>query len=104
MSCIAPFGQWERRRGGREYRGIRTPRYTYARDLSGPWLLFDNLADPYQTVNLANTPAHARLQAELDRVLQRKLKRSGDIFAPGDTYTRQWGYTVNANGTVPYDP
>lgn len=104
MSCIAPFGQWERHRGGREYRGIRTPRYTYARDLSGPWLLFDNLADPYQTENLANTPAHARLQAELDRVLQRKLKRNGDSFAPGGTYTRQWGYRVNANGTVPYDP
>jgi arylsulfatase A-like enzyme len=33
-----PFGQWTRQQGGREYRGVRTKRYTYVRDLGGPWL------------------------------------------------------------------
>src|SRR5262249_4348216 len=48
IASPAPFGQWERRRGGREYRGVRTLRYTCVRDLHGPWLLFDNQSDPNQ--------------------------------------------------------
>src|SRR5262249_4014366 len=46
IQCPSPFGEWERRKGGREYRGIRTERYTYVRDLNGPWLMFDNQMDP----------------------------------------------------------
>ena len=46
ISCVAPFGQWTSKLGGREYRGIRTLRYTYVRDQNGPWLLFDNQVDP----------------------------------------------------------
>lgn len=102
ISCPAPFGNWDRQRGGREYRGLRTARYTYVRGLDGPWLLFDNQADPYQTNNLANQPAQAKLQAELDAQLQRKLKENGDRFLPAADYIKQWGYEVNKNGTVPY--
>ena len=51
MTCPAPFGQWSRKRGGREYRGVRTTRYTYCRDLNGPWLLYDNDSDPFQLNN-----------------------------------------------------
>jgi arylsulfatase A-like enzyme len=104
LSCAAPFGQWERRHGGREYRGLRTQRYTYVRDRNGPWLLFDNQADPFQMRNLVNHPDQASRQAELETTLARKLKASGDAFLPADIYIKQWGYTVNANGTVPYDP
>jgi len=104
IGCIAPFGQWDRRRGGREYRGVRSLRHTYVRDLSGPWLLFDNLADPFQTNNLADSPLHADLRAELDTLLRRKLKESRDTFEAGNTYITRWGYTVDANGTVPYAP
>lgn len=100
--CASPFGEWERRVGGREYRGVRTPRHTYVRDLNGPWLLFDNQVDPYQTNNLAALPAHQKLQIQLDEVLQRKLRERGDAFLPGPEYIRQWGYTVDANGTVRY--
>ena len=102
--CAAPFGEWERRVGGKEYRGVRTARYTYVRDLQGPWLLFDNQTDPFQTNNLVNVPAHAPLQSELDSLLSRKLKERGDEFLPGRDYIAKWGYTVNANGTVPYTP
>jgi arylsulfatase A-like enzyme len=100
--CAAPFGEWERRVGGREYRGVRTDRYTYVRDLNAPWLLFDNQTDPYQTNNLVGSPAHAELENRLDTLLARKLKERGDTFRPGPEYIRQWGYTVNAHGTVPY--
>ena len=81
--CAAPFGEWVRRIGGKEYRGVRTTRYTYVRDLNGPWLLYDNQTDPYQTNNLANLPKHAKLQARLDALLTRKLKERHDEFLPG---------------------
>jgi arylsulfatase A-like enzyme len=104
ISCIAPFGQWERRQGGREYRGIRTTRYTYVRDRSGPWLLFDNEADPYQLVNLVNRPDTSAVQANLEARLTRKLRKEADKFLSGKDYIRKWGYHVNENGTVPYSP
>lgn len=103
ISCPAPFGQWERRFGGREYRGIRTLRYTYVRDLNGPWLLYDNQTDPYQTNNLVNQPGIAALQAKLEATLKSKLKTNGDEFLPADAYIQKWGYKVSTNGTVPYD-
>lgn len=104
IQCIAPFGEWERRNGGREYRGVRTERYTYVRDLNGPWLLFDNQTDPYQTNNLAGQPEHATLQAELETRLKQKLRRTGDEFRPGSEYIARWKYLVDTNGTVPYAP
>ncbi len=104
IACVAPFGQWIRRIGGREYRGIRTARYTYVRDLGGPWLLFDNQADPCQKNNLANRPEQAGLQGALDGLLRRKLAQAHDAFLPADAYIRKWGYHVDADGTVPYAP
>ena len=102
--CAAPFGEWERRVGGKEYRGVRTTRHTYVRDLNGPWLLFDDKIDPYQTNNLVNVPAHAALQSEMDALLNRKLKEYGDEFRPGGEYIARWGYKVNSNGTAPFTP
>lgn len=81
---------------------MRTTRYTYVRDLSGPWLLYDNQTDPYQTNNLANRPEYAKLRATLDATLSRKLKERHDDFLPGDAYIKKWGYRVDANGTAPY--
>ena len=102
ICCVSPFGEWVRRNGGKEYRGVRTARYTYVRDLAGPWLLYDNQADPYQTNNLVNQPKHVKLQGKLDALLYRKLKERHDEFLTGDDYIKQWGYTVDRNGTVPY--
>jgi len=104
LSCVAPFGQWTRQMGGRECRGIRTLRYTYMRDLDGPWLLFDNWKDPFQLKNLARQPSSMMLQAELDAILSRKLAEAHDDFRSGGEYLRNWGYTVDATGTVPYTP
>ena len=104
ITCVAPFGEFERQKGGKEYRGLRTTKYTYVRDLAGPWLLFDNEKDPYQQTNLIGDTAHAELQARLDAQLQRKLKANGDAFLPGNDYITQRGYKVNANGTMPTNP
>ncbi len=102
ISCVTPFGQWTRKGGGKEYRGVRTQRYTYVRDLAGPWLLFDNQTDPWQQTNLVGRPEHAQLQADLDATLTRKLAAAKDEFLPGDRYIAKWGYKVDATGTVPY--
>ena len=104
IACISPFGEWTRAQGGKEYRGLRTQRYTYVRDLLGPWLLFDNQVDPFQTNNLVSAPAKAELQEQLDTALKKKLKLAGDDFLPGSAYITRWGYRVDANGTVPYTP
>jgi arylsulfatase A-like enzyme len=102
ISNIAPFGEWDRRHGGREYRGIRTGRFTYVCGLEGPWLLFDNDTDPLQMTNLANLPAGAKWQMELAKTLRDKLRQTHDQFLPGDAYIKQWGYRVDTNGTVPF--
>jgi arylsulfatase A-like enzyme len=102
ISCPSPFGQWSRKIGGREYRGVRTERYTYVRDLEGPWLLYDNIADPYQLTNLVNRPECARLQRRLERLLAEKLAQTHDDFRSGWDYIKQWGYEVDDSGTVIY--
>ncbi len=102
IMCPAPFGNWGRSIGGKEYRGLRTGRYTYVRDLSGPWLLYDNESDPYQLDNIVNQSAYAQVQADLDRQLTAQLAAIGDQFLPGDSYVSQWGYQVDSTGTMPY--
>lgn len=102
IMCPSPFGQWTRARGGREYRGVRTRRHTYVRDLNGPWLLYDNERDPYQLDNLCNKPEHAALQASLDALLAKRLKETRDEFLSGGDYIKKWGYEVDESGTVRY--
>jgi len=102
ISCASPFGQWTRSQGGREYRGVRTRRYTYVRDLNGPWLLFDDQTDPYQLNNLCNKDAYQEVQQKLERLLTEKLQETKDKFLSGSAYIKKWGYKVDKNGTVPY--
>ncbi|MGB5821102.1 MAG: sulfatase [Saonia sp.] len=103
LTCVQPFGQWNRvEHNGREYRAIKTRRYMYARDLNGPWLLFDNNKDPYQMNNLVGNALYTSLQNDLDKQLTEQLKKTGDEFLPGMDYIKKWGYPVDATGTVPY--
>ncbi len=102
LACFHPFGEWSRDVGGREYRGIRTARYTYCRSLDGPWLLYDNESDPYQQENLADRAETAELQQELDAALQRELDAIGDEFLKGMAYIEKWGYPLDDTGTVPF--
>ena len=109
LACFHPFGEYSRPVGGQEYRGIRTARYTYCRALDGPWLLYDNEADPYQLENLIVTRRHcdrdrddcAEIQAELEALLQRELDAIGDDFLDGMAYISRWGYPLDNTGTVP---
>ena len=102
LACFHPFGEWSRPKGGVEYRGIRTARYTYCRTLDGPWLLFDNDVDPFQQNNLVDKAEMVELQAALDALLQRELDAIGDEFLDGMTYIKKWGYPLDNSGTVPF--
>jgi arylsulfatase A-like enzyme len=99
VMSVHPF---EGYRDGKAFRGLRTERYTYARSSDGPWLLYDNENDPYQMTNLVGVVAHAELQNELERTLQAKLAMTKDEFLTKDQYLKEWGYTVNRYGSIPY--
>jgi arylsulfatase A-like enzyme len=83
IACPSPFGEW---------------------DLNGPWLHFDNTTDPYQQHNLAGQPEHAKLQAEMEERLQKKLRAAHDDFRPGPEYLAKWKWQVNENGTAATAP
>ena len=103
IACYAPFAGWDRKRGGLEYRGIRTARFTYVRSLAGPWLLFDNDADPFQLKNLVGDREGRDLTSELDALLTQRLQDTGDEFLPTGKYLEKWGYRVDDRGCVPYE-
>jgi len=71
------------------WRGVRTPRHTYVRYEDGtPWLLYDNVADPFQMRNLADDPASAGLRQTLNQQLARLLAEAGDPFDSKALYDR----------------
>lgn len=68
------------RRPAPRFRGFRTARWTYAVRSDGPWLLFDNAADPYQLHNLADAPGHAQTRSELADQIAAWLEEAEDPF------------------------
>jgi arylsulfatase A-like enzyme len=62
------------------YRGIRTKTHTYAVQLDGRWVLYDNIADPYQMKNVIKDPAQNDLIAKFDAALIAWSKATGDDF------------------------
>jgi arylsulfatase A-like enzyme len=98
--AVSPFSlPMEHRRA---YRAIRTERYTYVRDLEGPWLLYDNVKDPYQMKNLLQNTDFNSVAAVMDVRLQQELIEIGDDFRPGTAYIEEWGFEIGAHGSVPY--
>jgi len=100
----ACFHQYSSHRGGLEWRGLRSARYTYVVNRDGAWMLYDNEADPHQLVNLVDRPECAEVQAELDRELRERLKSRGDQFRPGQEYIAEAGIPVDQNGNPQYAP
>jgi arylsulfatase A-like enzyme len=95
--------------GMQAYRGLRTMTHTYVRNLDGPWLLYDNEADPYQMHNLIGKSEHAALQADLEQKLQSRLDAMGDAFLTSEEYLDRDGlghyYEVNDSCVLPWrDP
>jgi arylsulfatase A-like enzyme len=90
-----------RKWGFAEYRGLRTERYTYVRSIHGPWLLYDNQADPYQMHNLCGKVEHKEVQQRLDRMLDARLRDVHDEFLPAAEYVRRIGAGHYREVTMP---
>ncbi len=99
--CVSPFSLI-RPEFKKEYRAIKTNRFSYVRDIDGPWLLFDDVEDPFQMANLVKDSANTQIQLRLDHLLMQELKKIGDDFRPAETYLDEWGYEVTPNGHIPY--
>ncbi len=100
ISCQIPFHQWTYANGGREYRGLKTNRYTYVEDLDGPWLFYDNAKDPYQMNNLVGKESYEKEQARLHDTLWKMLHERNDDFRHGDFYMQKWGYSYNEKDSL----
>lgn len=62
------------------YRGVRTKTHTYVVADTGRWLLYDNIADPYQMKNLVSDPGQQALMEALDAKIEAWLHSVGDTF------------------------
>jgi len=61
------------------WRGVRTKQYTYANRLNkGPWMLYDNLKDPYQMNNLIENPDYNNLSKQLEKRMRELMEEAGD--------------------------
>jgi arylsulfatase A-like enzyme len=80
-----------RRYGFAAYRGLRSVQYTYVRSIDGPWLLYDNQADPFQKRNLCNRREAAEVQSNMERQLTARLRSLNDEFLPAEEYVRRAG-------------
>jgi len=67
------------------WRGIRTPRYMYARwkDCDGKRLLYDKQNDPLEMHNLIGVPEYASVAQEMEERLQRWIRETDDPFDTG---------------------
>jgi len=62
------------------YRGVRTKKHTYVVADTGRWLLYDNIADPYQMKNLVADPSQKALMESLDTKIEAWLSSVKDTF------------------------
>lgn len=83
------------------WRGVVTERYTYARDINGPWVLFDDIEDPFQMTNLVDDPAHAGTLAEMERLLGEWLEYTNDPFEPSGVVADKY-YPTHVDGVAPF--
>ena len=72
------------------WRGVVTATHTYAAAPDGPWVCYDDLADPFQMHNLVDDPSAHDVMAELDAMTRRHLTATGDDFAPPEVVAERY--------------
>ena len=75
-----PGHQAERRRRFYKAADVAPVNGGFAVQLDGRWVLYDNVADPYQMKNLIQDPAQKDLIAKFDAALMAWSKSTGDNF------------------------
>lgn len=90
-------------RGGFEWAGIKTKSHTFAKKSDGsPWVLFDDVADPFQLNNLALDESHSPLLRKLSSDTDAVLKRHGFAFGPWKDTIRKLGLVDAWNQSQTY--
>jgi arylsulfatase A-like enzyme len=90
------------------FRGVVTRTHTYAESPEGPWLLYDDKADPFQRRNLItwanrDIPAIVALQQALHGKLAAWLARTHDPFEDGDLVNDKY-QPGHRGGVLPQQP
>ena len=85
MGCTA---KWE---DGYEWRALRTKQHTYAvHRPDGCEKLFENVADPFQTRNLADDSASSTLRDDFREMLKQRMDSLNDTFEACTWYRDNW--------------
>ncbi|AJY46802.1 sulfatase family protein [Martelella endophytica] len=88
LMCCGATAAWG---DGYEWRAARSRRYTYAIYRSdGSEHFYDRGTDPFQTVNLADDPAHSDEKQRLRAWMLAEMLRIGDDFRPNSWYEANW--------------
>lgn len=88
-------------------RGIRTKEWVYIRQPDRRKLLFDQLADPNELNNLADSPLHQTLMDEFDEIITKHMQDTGDDwdlhlqFPPPDFLTHEEAHDHLQNVLLP---
>ena len=76
---------------GHEWRALRSKQYTYAvYRIDGKELLFDNLNDPHQLINLADNTNYQSLLETMRADLNQRMRDLQDEFKPCTWYRDNW--------------
>lgn len=76
---------------GHEWRALRDKQFTYATyRVDGSELLFDNIADPFQKMNLSDDPAHKKIMIMFRKMLTDKMTALKDTFPASSWYKQNW--------------
>jgi len=90
------------------FRGVVTRTHTYAEDVDGPWLLYDDKTDPFQKNNMitwanCGNPKVIALQQALHEKVEYWLERTNDPFEDGDTVSDKY-QPGHVGGVLPHEP
>ena len=77
--------------GIKPWRGVKTNRCTYARTAEGPWVLYDDVADPFQLENLVDDPSVRDVRNRLDEELDMQMARFNDRIMTPDEALNHFG-------------
>jgi hypothetical protein len=89
-------------RGGSEWRGVRTRKYTFARTTAGEgWVLYDNLKDPFQTFNLVDLPEYAQVKQELLEIVNEYATKHDELL-PWEQLICKYGFKEEWNRSQSY--
>ena len=83
-----------------EYRGVISDRYTYVRTIDGPWLLYDNLIDPYQINNLIDNNEYETLRVRLDGMMREHMAKINDEILPKEEYYKKFNLKLDHRGKL----